>query len=137
MQHEMDRLRREMDRMFSGWTGRRSPQFSSAGFPPLNVWEGEGNMYVEAELPGIEQEELEILVVGNQLTINGHRSEPTAEQGTWYRRERGYGKFSRTVELPAEVDADQVSANFNLGVLTITLPKRPELQPRRIQVKVD
>lgn len=137
MQHEMERLRGEMDRMFTGGTSRRTPRFSGAGFPPLNIWEDDTSLYVEAELPGISQEDLEILVVGNQLTVNGERREPVAEQGTWYRRERGYGRFTRTVELPGEIDVDQVSAAFNQGILLITLPKRPELQPRRIEVKVD
>jgi len=134
MQHEMDRLRSEMDRLFTGSAPRRTAGLAGAVYPPLNVWEDSGNLYVEAELPGMEQEDLEIFVVGHQLTVKGERREPVSEQGTWYRRERGYGKFSRTVELPSEIDADRVSAAFKLGVLTITLPKLPEVQPRRIEV---
>jgi HSP20 family protein len=134
LQYEVDRLSDEMDRLFGGFRRRPSRHPSGAGYPPLNVWEDEGNLYVEAELPGIAQDDLEISVLGKQLTIKGERRELTSQQGTCYRRERGYGKFSRTLELPVELDADRVEARSEQGVLTITLPKLPEAQPRRINV---
>jgi len=136
MMAEMNRLREEMDRLFSrfGWDGGRL--LARATYPPLNLWEDEDNLYVEAELPGFELSELEITVTGeNQLSLKGERRQPELQGGTWHRQERGYGSFSRLVELPHPVDADKVTAELKHGVLTITLPKREEAKPRKIEVK--
>jgi HSP20 family protein len=135
VRNEMSRLHDEMNRLFGRFTnGNR--ELSRAVFPPLNVWEDEGHFYVEAELPGFQLNDLEIFVTGdNQLSIKGERKPPEVDKGTWHRQERGYGAFSRVMELPSPVDSDQVAAEFKLGVLTITLPKRAESRPRRIEVK--
>jgi len=135
MQSEMGRLREEFDRLFGRAAGRRAPAFTGTAYPPLNVWEDDNNLYVEAELPGLELSDLEIFVNGNQLTVNGERQQPGPETVTWHRRERGFGKFSRTFELPGFADAEKVGAELKCGVLTITLPKREESKPRRIEVK--
>lgn len=137
VQSEVNRLRDEMDRVFGRWTSRRVPFLGQAVFPLLNVWEDDSHYFVEAELPGMQMEDLEILVNGSQLTIKGERKEPSGEPGTWHRRERGYGKFARIFELPHAVDADQVSAELKHGVLTVKLPKQPESRPRRIEVRCD
>ena len=137
MQSEMNRLRDEMDRVFGRWTHRRVPLLSQGAFPLLNVWEDESNYFVEAELPGMQLEDLEIFVNGSQLTIKGERKEPIGEKGTWHRRERGYGKFTRIFELPNVVDGEKVSAELKHGILTVTLPKQPESRPRRIEVKAE
>jgi HSP20 family protein len=131
----MNRLQDEMNRVFDRWgTGR-----TGAGrgvFPALNLWEDEQSIYVEAELPGLALDDVEIYVTGNnQLNVTGERKEPSHDKGTWHRQERGHGKFSRTIELPHDVDAEKVTAEFKHGVLTITLPKREEVKPRRIEVK--
>ncbi|REK29359.1 MAG: Hsp20/alpha crystallin family protein [Planctomycetota bacterium] len=132
---EMHRLRDEMDRLFGRYglgNGRRSVDV----FPPVNLWEDADNLYVEAELPGFDLSDLEIFVTGgNQLSVKGGRKRPEHEGGTWHREERGYGNFSRVIELPGNVDSDKVSAEFRAGVLTMTLPKSEELKPRRIEVK--
>lgn len=132
---EMNRLAREMDRLF-GSNGNGVGRGMSVGtYPALNVWEDEDQLYAEAELPGFSLDELEIYVTGNQLTIKGERRSPESEGGTWHRQERGYGKFARMVELPGELDGDKVSAVFKDGVLLITLPKTEAVKPRRIEVK--
>ena len=134
---QMNRLRRDMDRLLDHWGDSRPLQYSRSSFPPLNLWEHDDHMFVETELPGFELDDLEILVTGgNQLSIQGERKAPTLEDGTWHRRERGFGTFSRSIELPGYVDSENVSAEFKHGVLTITLPKREEVKPRRIEVKV-
>ena len=134
---QMNRLRRDMDRLFDHWGESRPQQYSRSTFPPLNLWENDDNMFVEAELPGFGLDDLEIMVTGgNQLSIQGERKAPELEGGTWHRRERGFGSFSRTIELPGYVDSDKVTAEFKYGILTITLPKREEVKPRRIEVKV-
>jgi HSP20 family protein len=132
----MNRLQEEMERRF-GRLGRNDPQPSAGGdYPPLDAWEDDNNLYVEAELPDLELTDLEIVVNGdNQLSIKGERKQPKREDGTWHRQERGHGSFSRTGELPQYVDSDKVTADFKHGVLTITLPKRKEAKARRIEVK--
>lgn len=143
MQAEMGRLRGEMDRVFGrlglpyGTTnGRQS--LPPSQFPALNLWEDGDNFYAEAELPGIAMDSLEIYVNGGtQLTLKGERKEPACGEGTWHRQERGYGKFSKTIELPNPVNEEGVLASLKHGVLMLTLPKREEAKPRRIEVKAD
>jgi HSP20 family protein len=133
---EMHRLQNEMGRLFDRWGGNSWRPSARTEVPPLNIWDDAECLYVEAELPGLELSDLEILVGGsNQLTIKGERKVPALPQGAWHRQERGYGMFSRTVELPFDVDADKVSAAFRHGVLRVTLPKREEVKTRRIQVQ--
>jgi len=135
MWSEMNRLRDEMERAFGGNGLRR---VGESVYPPLNLWGNDDTLVVEAELPGFELDDLEIYVNGeNQLSIQGERKPPTHEGGTWHRQERGFGTFNRMIELPERVDADKVSAEFNDGVLTITMSKREEAKPRRIEVKSD
>lgn len=134
------RWRDEMDNALQGvFNGR--PQglagLNVAGpvvFPPLNVWQTEHELFVEAELPGVAQDHLEISVLGGQLTLRGER-QPSAEQQTWHRRERAFGAFERTLRLPTDVDADKVEATLEHGVLTIRLPKAEAAKPRKIEVK--
>lgn len=133
---DINRVRDEMDRAYGRYTGRRSP-LAPASYPLLNIWENDDRFYVEAELPGMELDDLEITVHGTQLSINGERKTPAGEQTTWHRQERGFGKFSRVIEMSADIDSQGVEACLKNGVLTVTLPKREEVKPRRIEVKVD
>ena len=134
---ELNRLQHEMDRLFDTLGVRGSLATRNEAFPPLNIWEDADNVFVEAELPGFQLEELEIYVTAeNQLTLKGERKQPELADAAWHRQERGYGRFERTLELPQQVQNDQVSAEFENGVLIITLPKREEVKPRRIEVKV-
>jgi len=136
VRRDLNQLHGEMDRLFdrSGTTTARRAE--GGVYPPLNVWEDENNLYFEAELPGLELGDLEIYVTGdNQLSVKGERKQPSMQNGTCHRQERSYGSFARLVELPANVDSDTVSAELRNGVLTVTLPKRAETKPRRIEVK--
>ena len=132
---EMSRLQEQMEQWL-GRLGMNDPRRSAQSvYPPLNAWEDDNNLYVEAELPELELSDLEIVVNGdNQLSIKGERRQPERENGTWHLRERGHGGFSRMGELPQYVDSDKVTAEFKHGVLTITLPKRKEAKARRIEV---
>lgn len=132
---EMHRLSREMDRIFGRGGSGMGRLLGVGSYPALNVWEDAEHLYAEAELPGFRLEDLEIYVTGNQLTIKGERRPPEHESGTWHRQERSYGKFSRMIELPGEVDGDKVEAEFKHGVLSIKLPKSEAVKPRRIEVK--
>ena len=131
---QMNRLRTEIDRVFgtdtATWGG-------PAASPPVNVWEDEQALFVEAELPGMSMEDLEIYVQeGDELSIKGSRKEPELKDGSWRRRERGFGEFSRSFKLSSDVDVDNVSADFVNGVLTIRLPKSEAVKPRRIEINV-
>jgi HSP20 family protein len=129
----MNQLQREVNRMLDQFTA--APGLAQA-YPALNLWEDGDNLFVEAELPGMQPDKVEIHVAeGNKLTLQGERMLPEAPQGTWHRRERGFGKFSRTFVLPVEVQADKVEARFENGVLRLTLPKSERLKPRRIPVQ--
>jgi HSP20 family protein len=138
LQDQFNRLQQEMNRVFDelNWDG--GPPAFSVAYPALNVWEDDSNVYVEAELPGMTQDQLHIYVTqGDQLTIKGERTAGEPRQGTWHRQERGFGKFQRVVTLPVPVDADKVEAKLENGVLLLTLPKAETARPRRIAVKSD
>jgi HSP20 family protein len=130
-----NRLFDQMDRLFGPIGFDASQPFPVApAFPALNVWEDDDNLYVEAELPGLKPEDIDASVSeGDQLTIAGERK-PGGE-GRPLRQECWYGRFSRTVTLPTNVNADEVEASYDGGVLTLTLPKMEEAKPRRITVK--
>jgi len=132
----MNRLQDEMEQWLRRAGVNDPRRFAHRVYPPLNLWEDDNNLYVEAELPELELTDLEIFVNGdNQLSIKGERKQSQQQEGMWHRQERGHGSFSRVGELPQYVDSDKVTAEFKHGVLTITLPKRQEVKARRIEVK--
>ncbi len=129
---ELDPFFREVFAPLQGSLDRWFP--AAAGSPRLNVWE-EGDVYfAEAEVPGLKSEDLELSVVGNELTIKGRRDTASEEGTTFHRRERGFGEFVRAIKLPVEVDSAQVSATLVNGVLTVRLPKAEAAKPRKISV---
>jgi len=129
---ELRALQREMNRLFDGYDGGTS----ISRFPALNAWGNSDQVVVNAELPGLEIEDLEINVVNNQLTIKGERkSDKPAEDAVCHRSERGVGSFVRTVRLPFAVENDKVAATYRDGVLSITLPRQEATKPKRIEIK--
>jgi HSP20 family protein len=104
-------------------------------FPALNIWEDGDNLNAEAELPGLTMDQVEVYVVGNELTIRGQRHATADAKHEFHRRERGAGEFARTVTLPFEIDAQKVEATLRNGILNITLPKAEAAKPRKIAVK--
>lgn len=135
----MWRLRDEMDRLFdrvfeSPW----SPEITSMAMwsPPLEVVDDEKEITLTAEIPGIDPDQIDISVLGNTLTISGEKQEKHEKrEGETYLSERRYGSFRRSVELPSAVDSENVSAEYDNGVLKIHIPKSEALQPKRIQVR--
>jgi len=125
------------DRLLEGWGVDLPRQLAMAtSFPPVNVWEDTDSFHLEAELPGMTQEQLQISVSHrNQVTIQGERLGEEAPKGRWHRRERGFGRFQRVLKLPAAVDPDKVDAKLENGLLHLTLGKAEEAKPRRIAVK--
>jgi HSP20 family protein len=107
----------------------------SGAFPALVVSERGSDFVVEAELPGMKLDDIELLVMGDELTIKGERKEPSLAGAREHRRERAFGTFYRAIRLPVEVEADAVKASLENGVLTVTLPKAKAALPRKIEVK--
>ncbi len=135
----LDQFREEMDRLISGVTGNiprlnTVPWSPPKSFPLLNLWEDAEAIHVEAELPGVNADSIEISVLGNELTLGGERK-PVEEEGvSYHRQERSFGSFRRTVRLPVDVDAESVGATMSDGVLTIRLPKSETAKPHKINV---
>lgn len=132
---ELERVRQEMDRIFDNY-GQGNRLAVAPSFPAMNVWHNEEGVVITAELPGVNPEEIDISVVGDTLTLTGSRQgEEAVEDVKYHRRERGYGKFTRTFQLPFAVEADQVGATFEKGILQILLPRAEAEKPRKISVK--
>jgi HSP20 family protein len=134
LRDEVDRLFSDFSRTAGNWQANWVPR--RRAFPALNVWQSEHEVWAEAELPGVTEGDLEISVVGNELSIKGQRTTSLGDEALYHRQERGVGAFSRVVTLPVEVDPDKVEATLKDGVLTIRLPKAESAKPRKITVKV-
>lgn len=131
----IERLQREMNRLLADF-GRTEAPFHGL-FPPVNVTEDGENLYIRAELPGIQPEDMDLSVESETVTLRGERKKAqTSENVSYHRREREVGRFRRIISLPIRIDADSASALFKNGVLEITLPKAKEAKPRKIQVGV-
>jgi len=122
------------------WQGALSegafPIPAAGVFPLTNVTEDKDNYYVRAELPGINSDELDIQVTVKGISISGERKIPVEGNNVKYhRREREAGKFSRTINLPEDVDVNKVDASLNNGILTVTIPKAEIAKPRQISIK--
>jgi len=136
---QLQQFQREMNRLFDRWTpDGGTSRGLAATYPAVNVWEDTDSVWLEAELPGLKLEDLELYVTnGNQFTLKGERQQVTPEKGVWHRQERGFGRFVRTLTLPFPVDADKVDARFENGVLLVKLAKHEAAKPRKIAVKGD
>lgn len=136
MWNQLQGFQSEMNRLFDRWNddgGRLQPWVQ---YPPINIWEDGETLHVEAELPGLKLEDLEIYVTGNnQLTLKGERKPALPEKSVRHRQERGFGKFVRTLTMPFAVDANNVDARFENGVLKIKLAKHESAKARKIVVK--
>jgi len=142
---EMDQLHREIDSLFNGYNRGRlfgpafEPGLGLRHYPKVNLRDDEENVYVEALLPGVDPNKIDMNLLGNTLTLAGERQsvEESDEKRTWHRRERGTGKFIRTIELPVDIVADKVNAEYRHGLLRVTMPKAAEAKPKKISVKVN
>jgi HSP20 family protein len=105
-------------------------------FPYVNVAEHKGDIQVVAEIPGVPKESVKIHILDGELTISGERKAPeNATESESLRQEIRYGSFSRTIQLPESVDADKVTAEYNNGMLRITLPKQEAAKPKEIVIR--
>ncbi|MBX5492676.1 MAG: Hsp20/alpha crystallin family protein [Chloroflexi bacterium] len=142
---EIEALRREIDRAFSElglgpashpWRLAFLPGRAARQYPLVNLHDDGQNFYVEALAPGVDPEGFEISVLGNTLTLAGEKRRlPDVPPERIHRSERAAGRFVRTIELPAEIDASKVSAEYKHGLLIITLPRAETARPRRVAVR--
>lgn len=140
---DLDNLRREIDEAFRG-AGYNRP-FGSAflspvttrRFPLVNVGDDESNVYVDAVVPGVNPTDIDLSVLRNTLTISGERKPLEMQKGQIvHRSELGSGKFSRTLELPVDIDPDKVSAEYKDGIMRIALAKAEHAKPKKIDIKL-
>ncbi len=136
-------LHRQLDDLFSrGWTATRTNGEASGSMaswtPAMDVLEKGDSILLRAELPGLTQEDVEITVEKNTLTLKGEKKfEDTEDNDNYKRVESQYGSFYRSFSLPATVDQDAIDANFAKGVLEMTLPKAERAKPKKIAVSVN
>ena len=138
--NQVKKFRREGEDMYGQFF---EPEFFPSAFflgknkwtPKLDISEGKKDITIKAEVPGIEARDFDISLDGRILTIKGQKKEEQKEnEETYYRVERSYGYFSRTIELPAEVDPNKVEASYRRGILKIKLRKTKSSETKRIQV---
>jgi len=131
---EIFNIRNEFDRLL----GRSETQVTSGWLPVVDVRETKNEVMLQAELPGIMPEDVDVSVENGVLSISGEKKAEVREGdegGDFHLVERRYGRFERRFTLPRSVDAEKVSAEFRHGLLTVTLPKAEAAKPRRIEVK--
>jgi len=144
-------FRREVDRLFDDFSmlnwrfpsrvfGRYTPDFPQAAWqiaPAVDIVEKEDQYEITAELPGLDEKDVEIKVTNQSLTIKGEKGEQREEkQKDYHLTERSYGSFQRSFNLPDGVDADRIAASFAKGVLTVTLPKNAESKQAERKIKI-
>ncbi|HEY9757614.1 MAG TPA: Hsp20/alpha crystallin family protein [Oculatellaceae cyanobacterium] len=128
---DMQRLQNSLNRLLSTSVPMEAP----VEFPLINIWTSENGAIVRTEIAGIDPSDVDISLVNDTLTIRGSRKREALQEGeTCHRQERSVGQFSRSLQLPFTVNADQVQAKFSDGVLQITLPRSEAAKPRRISV---
>ncbi|SNB46063.1 Hsp20/alpha crystallin family protein [Geobacter sp. DSM 9736] len=141
MFRELDNLRREIDDAFRSFGGSRPlsgflTPVSPRRFPLINLSEDEGHVYLDALLPGVDPAGIDLSVLRNTVTISGERKPPAEEKGqVVHRSELGFGRFSRTIEVPVEVDSENVTAEYRDGVMRLKFGKPESAKPKKIEIK--
>ncbi len=137
---EIDRLRRDMDRLFARlWDDFGMPHLPkiTRNIPAIDLSESEENLMIRAEIPGINPEDLDISVTEDRLHIKGEMKQESVDEGDAYHRlERRYGSFTRDIQLPCRVMKEEVKATYKQGILTIVMPKCKPEPDRFFRVKV-
>jgi HSP20 family protein len=128
----------QLNRLFSDFFGRTSQEQNLTPWAPaVDIFEGEHELVVKADLPDIRPEELDVRVENNILTIRGERKfEKKMDEKNYLRVERSYGSFARSFSLANTVNTDAIKADYKDGVLTLSIPKREEAKPKQIKVSV-
>ena len=131
-------LREKMNRVFEeAFTSRGEDKemVASTWTPSVDIYESENELTLTAEVPGIEDKDIEIKIENSTLAIQGERKfEKETKEENYHRIERSYGSFFRSFTLPRNVDQDKIKAEYDTGVLRISMPKKPELKPKKVKV---
>src|ERR1700733_12707519 len=131
-----DRINRVFRESYSE-AGRDESLATSTFAPPVDVYEDEHNITLKIEVPGIEEKDIDVRIENNTLTVHGERKFEKEEKEENYRRvERQYGSFTRSFTLPSTVNTETVSANYDKGILKISLAKKAEAKPKQIKINV-
>ena len=140
---ELDNLRKEIDEAFrgAGFSRPVGPTFLSPvtrrQFPLVNFSEDEGHVYLEALAPGVDPQDFDLSVIRNSITISGDRNAYAEEkEHIVHRMELGSGRFSRTLELPVDIDPNKVSAECKDGIMLVTLAKAEHARPKKVKIKL-
>jgi HSP20 family protein len=133
---ELARLHTDIDDLFDGFfRGLDRPFLGYKGWPAIDVTDNDNAVIVRAEVPGCKAEDIDVSVYGNTLTISGEKKETKQEKEKgYYYQESTYGNFRRKINLPTEVDPDKIEADYNDGVLSITLPKAEKTKAVKVKV---
>jgi HSP20 family protein len=131
-------LQEHLNRLFEGGYSRRAENSNLTTWAPaVDIYETENELVIKADLPEINEKELDVQIENNMLTIRGERKfDQKVEEGSYLRTERTYGSFSRSFSLPNTVNTENIKAEYKNGVLTVELPKRAESKPRQVKVNV-
>jgi HSP20 family protein len=139
--HELDpvsgllTLQRELERVFESPLGFDLGPSGRGVYPPVNVFSDADGYTVRMEVPGVPPEHITVESHGRTLTISGKREVTTPSGGSFHRRERASGEFSRSLQLPADLDVERAEASCRHGMLTVRVPKKEAAKPRHIAVK--
>jgi len=131
----LQNLQRELDRVVNNPLGFDFGLSGRGVYPSINVFSDKDGYVVKLEVPGIDPNKLNIDAHGRTLTISGKREAAAPQDGSFHRRERSSGEFSRSLQLPADLDFSRAEAAYKHGMLTVRIPKREEAKPRQITVK--
>lgn len=133
-----DEMNRLFDSFFTGWPERRKDLLASEWAPSIDVAETDEEIVVTAELPGVKQDEVDITITDDVLTLKGEKKEEKeVKEKNYHRVERSYGSFQRSISLPTGVKSDEAKAAYKDGVLHITVPKAEEAKPKQIKIDVE
>ena len=133
---EVDSLQSEVNRLFDTFFGGRPANGGIRRWvPPMDLVETDDHLVLKADLPGVDSDDVNIEVKDGVLTVSGERTTEHEERADgFYRVERAFGGFSRSMSLPQQVDAEQISASFDKGVLEVRIPKPAERKPHRVEI---
>ena len=128
-------LQRELARVFESPSGLELGPSGRGVYPAMNVFTDKNGSVLRMEVPGVAPGNIQIETHGRTITVSGKREVKAPENGSFHRRERGVGEFSRSVQLPADLDVSRTEASCKHGILTIRIPKKEEAKPRQIAVQ--
>ena len=136
---ELRTMQDQMNRMLDlAWSREFGEELKEGVWqPPVDIYEDEQSVVIKAEIPDVDQKDIDIKIENNTLTLRGERKHSSeVKKENYYRVERYFGQFQRSFSLPQSIDQEKVQASCDKGILTITLPKKAETKPKQISIEV-